>query len=113
MQHSLHLQQNTVEDLVYCKQNPRNLILEGLFIQCLMLRFPPILAGRRNWMNGFHPPSKMRFLIYRLCVFGGGGMHGFGQRARASWPRGKRWRAEGKDDEEAAMPEAQKCISLI
>ena len=42
------------------------LILEGLFIQRLMLRFPPILAGRRNWMHGFHRLSNMRFLIFHL-----------------------------------------------
>ena len=48
------------------KRNLRNLILEGLFINLLMLRFPPILAGRRNRMHGFHRPSKMTFLIFRL-----------------------------------------------
>ena len=33
-----------------------------------MLHFPPILAGKRNWMHGFHRPSKMRFLIFCLQV---------------------------------------------
>ena len=33
-----------------------------------MLRFPPILAGKRNWMRGFHRPSKMIFLIFRLHI---------------------------------------------
>ena len=51
---------------VYHKQNPIKLILEGLFIQPLMLHFPPILGGRRNWMHGFHRPSKIRFLEFRL-----------------------------------------------
>ena len=40
----------------------RNIILEGRFIQLLMLHFPPILAGKR----GFYRPSKMRFLRFSL-----------------------------------------------
>ena len=31
-----------------------------------MLRFTPSLAGKRNLMCGFHRPSKMRFLRFRL-----------------------------------------------
>ena len=49
-----------------CKRNPRNPILEGLFIRPIMLRFPHILGGRRNGMRGFHRPSRMKFLIFRL-----------------------------------------------
>ena len=49
------------------QQNPRNLILEGLFIPWLKLRFPPILAGKPNWMRNFHLPSKMRFWRFRLA----------------------------------------------
>ena len=37
-----------------------------MFIPRLMLRFPPILAGKRNFLRGFHQPSKMRFLRFRL-----------------------------------------------
>ena len=33
-----------------------------------MLRCSPILADRRNWMHGFHRPSKMRFLTFCLNV---------------------------------------------
>ena len=48
----------------------QNLILEGLFIRLfipgLMLHFPPILAGKRNWMRVFQWPSKMRFLRFHL-----------------------------------------------
>ena len=50
------------------KRNIRNLILEGLFIWYLMLRLPPILAGKRNWMLSFLWPSKMRFLIFCLHI---------------------------------------------
>ena len=56
---------NLGRGIVFCKRNLRNPILEGLFILRLMLRFPPILAGKRNWMCGFHRPSKMRFLRFR------------------------------------------------
>ena len=52
-----------------CKRNLRNSILEGLFIPRLMLRFPPILADKRNWMRSFHWPSKMRFLRLHLGYF--------------------------------------------
>ena len=31
-----------------------------------MLRFPPILLGKRIWNRGFHRPSKIRFLRFRL-----------------------------------------------
>ena len=33
-----------------------------------MLRCPPILACRRNWIHGFHRPTKMRFLMFRLII---------------------------------------------
>ena len=36
-----------------------------MFIPRLLLRFPPTLAGKRNWMRGFHRPSKTRFLMFR------------------------------------------------
>ena len=48
------------------KWNLRNILLEGLFIPQLMLRFPSILSGKHNWMRGFHRPSKMRFLRLRF-----------------------------------------------
>ena len=50
-------------NILETKRNPRNLILEGLFIRRLMLHFPPILARKRNWMQDFHRPSKMSFLF--------------------------------------------------
>ena len=31
-----------------------------------MLRFPPRLADKRNWMRGIYRPSKMRFLRFLL-----------------------------------------------
>ena len=37
------------DKLVPIDRNLRNLILEGLFIQGLMLRYPPILAGKRGF----------------------------------------------------------------
>ena len=70
----LHIFSGEVVKLIYkifeknfsYKRNPRNLILEGLFVRHLMLSFSPILAGRRNWMHCFHRPSKMRLLIFHL-----------------------------------------------
>ena len=44
------------------KRHLRNVTLDGLFILRLLLRFPPILAGKR----GYQQPSKMRFLRFRL-----------------------------------------------
>ena len=49
------------------KLNIRNPVSEVLFIPCLMLCSPPILAGKRNWPLGFHRPSKTRLL--RLSLF--------------------------------------------
>ena len=63
--HPSRMDQRDVHRGSECKRNPRNLILEGLFIRRHMLRFPPILACRRNSMHGFHQPSKMIFLIFR------------------------------------------------
>ena len=51
------------------KRNLRNDISEGLFNPRLMLHLPPILAGKCKWMRGFHRPSKMIFLRFRLEWF--------------------------------------------
>ena len=51
---------------VVCKLNIRNLVLENLFILRLMLRSPPILAGKRNWARNFHRTSKTRFMRFSL-----------------------------------------------
>ena len=42
----------------YCKWNLKNIILEGLFILRLMLRFHPVLAAKRNWMRVFTDPLR-------------------------------------------------------
>ena len=58
-----------IQDMtLLCKRNLRNLIVQGLFIRHHMMRFPPILAGKRNWMFGLHRPSKMRLMTFRLEV---------------------------------------------
>ena len=45
-------------DNLLTKWNLRNIILEGLFLPRLTLRFPPNLAGKRNWMPSFHQPLQ-------------------------------------------------------
>ena len=47
-----------------CKLYIRNPVLEVLFILRLMLRSPPILAGKRNRWRCFHRTSKTRFQIF-------------------------------------------------
>ena len=59
--------QTTVQGLL--RQILRNLILKGLFVSRLMLRFPPILAGKRNWMRGFYQPYTIGFLRFCLLPF--------------------------------------------
>ena len=41
-----------------------------MFILHILVRFPPIFVGKHNWMQGFHQPSKMRFLRFRLQYLG-------------------------------------------
>ena len=71
------------------KRNLRNLILKSLSNPRLMLRFLPILAGKGNWMCGFHRPSKMRFL--RFCFLyterGGSSFARFWRQEFGEFPR--------------------------